>query len=129
LANHSYPELDLIGFLYIRMSDHTQLDREKLASKRAEAAKRVCGLGKSIAQTAKNLRTIVVKPKPLVWAAVGKDVFEQLVWKLDSLNAFLVSLLDSSKLRRLQDSMSTAYFEILQLRNDVGDLTQLILRR
>jgi hypothetical protein len=60
-ADHSYPELDLMSFLCIAMSDHTQLERENLASKRAEAAKRVGGLGKSIAQTAKNLRTIVAR--------------------------------------------------------------------
>ena len=123
-TDDSYPQLDLMSFLC--MSDHTQPEGEKLTSKRAEAAKRVRGLGRSIAQTAKNLRTIVVEPKRLVWAAVDKDAFEQLISKLDGLNTFLMSLLDSSQLRRLQDSMSTAYLEILQLRNDVGDLTALV---
>lgn len=126
LADHSYPELDLMSFLCIATSDYTQLERENLANKRAEAAKRLRGLGKSIAQTARNLRTIVVEPKRLVWAAVDKDSFRQLISKLDSLNTFIISLLDSSQLRRLQDSMSTAYLEILQLRNDVGDLTALV---
>jgi hypothetical protein len=91
-----------------------------------EAAKCIRGLGRSIAQTAKKLRTVVVELKRLVWAAVDKDAFEQLISKLDGLNIFLVSLLESSQLRRLQDSMSTAYLEILQLRNDVGDLTSLV---
>ncbi|KAH8589492.1 hypothetical protein B0O99DRAFT_599789 [Bisporella sp. PMI_857] len=67
-----------------------------------------------------------MEPKRLVWAAVDRDVFEHLILKLDSLNTFLVSLLDSSQLQRLQDSMSTAYLEILQLRNDIGDLTALV---
>lgn len=125
-ADHSCPELDLMSFLCITTSDSTQLERKNLASKRAEAAKRVRGLGKSIAESAKNLRTIVIEPKRLVWAAVDKDAFEQLISKLDGLNTFLVSLLDSSQLQRLQDSMSTAYLEILQLRNDVGDLTSLV---
>ncbi|RDW69767.1 hypothetical protein BP6252_08787 [Coleophoma cylindrospora] len=122
-TDHSYAEHDLMSFLCIVMSDHTQLERE---NKRAETAKRVRGLGKSIAQAAKNLRTIVVEPKRLIWAAVDKDAFEQLILKLDGFNTFLISLLDSSQLRRLQDSMSTAYMEILQLRNDVGDLTALV---
>ena len=125
-VDHSYPELDLMSVLCIATSDHTQPEREKVTSKRAEAAKRLLGLGKSVAQTAKNLRTIVVEPKRLVWAAVDKDAFEQLISKLDGLNTFLISLLDSSQLQRLQDSMSTAYLEILQLRNDVGDLRSLV---
>ncbi|RDL34652.1 Uncharacterized protein BP5553_07780 [Venustampulla echinocandica] len=125
-ADHSYPELDLMSLLCIATSDYTQLERENLVNKRAEAVKRLRGLGKSIAQTARNLRTIVVEPKRLVWAAVDKVAFEQLISKLDGLNIFLVSLLDSSQLRRLQDSMSTAYLEILQLRNDIGDLTTLV---
>jgi hypothetical protein len=125
-VDHSYPELDLMSDLCIATSDHTQPEREKVTSKRAEAAKRLLGLGKSVAQTAKNLRTIVVEPKRLVWAAVDKDAFEQLISKLDGLNTFLISLLDSSQLQRLQDSMSTAYLEILQLRNDVGDLKSLV---
>lgn len=125
-ADHLYPDLDLMSFLCITTNDHTKLERENLANKRAEAAKRLRGLGKSIAQTARNLRTVVVEPKRLVWAAVDKDAFEQLISKLDSLNTFIISLLDSSQLRRLQDSMSTAYLEILQLRNDVGDLTALV---
>lgn len=105
-ADHSYPELDLMSVLCIATSDHTQPEREKVASKRAEAARRLLGLGKSVAQTAKNLRTIVVEPKRLVWAAVDKDAFEQLISKLDGLNTFLISLLDSSQLQRLQDSMN-----------------------
>lgn len=125
-ADHSYPKLDLMSFLCIATSDHTQPEKENFTDKRAEAVKRLRGLGKSIAQTARNLRTIVVEPKRLVWAAVDKDSFGQLISKLDSLNTFIISLLDSSQLRRLQDSISTAYLEILQLRNDVGDLTALV---
>jgi len=125
-VDQSDPELDLMSFLCISKSDHTQVERERMASKRAEVAKRLRGLGKSIAQTAKNLRTIVVEPRRLIWATVDKAAFEQFISKLDGLNTFLISLLDSSQHQRIEDSMSTAYLEILQLRNDIGDLRALV---
>lgn len=124
--NHSEPDNDLMSLLCVTASDDAQSRRVTPASRRAEAADRVRGLGKSIAQTAKNLRTIVIEPKRLVWAAVDKDSFEELISKVEHLNSFLITLLDSSQLRRLQDSMTTAYLGILQLRNDVVDLTALV---
>ncbi|RYO43033.1 hypothetical protein AA0111_g5 [Alternaria arborescens] len=68
----------------------------------------------------------MVEPQRLVWAAVDKKSFESLISRVENLNSFLITLLDSSQLRRLQDSMTTAYLEILQLRNDVVDLTALV---
>lgn len=82
--------------------------------------KKVRKFGKSITETGLNLRTIVVEPKRLVWAAVDKESFEGLIS-----NSFLITLLGSSQIRRLQDTMSTTYLEILQIRNDVESLTGL----
>jgi hypothetical protein len=123
--DHLEPDNDLMSLLCMTTSD-AQSTRVMPASRRAEATDRVRGLGRSIAQTAKKLRTIVVEPRRLVWAAVDKDSFEKLIAKVESLNSFLITLLDTSQLRRLQDSMTTAYLEILQLRNDVVDLAALI---
>jgi hypothetical protein len=124
--DHSEPNNDLMSLLCMTANEDAQSKRVTPASKRAEAAARVRGLGKSIAETAKNLRTIVVEPKRLVWAAVDKESFESLISNVENLNSFLITLLDSSQLRRLQDSMTTTYLEILQLRNDVIDLTALV---
>jgi hypothetical protein len=57
---------------------------------------------------------------------VDKESFESLILKVENLNSFLITLLDSSQLRRLEDLMTTAYLEILQLRNNVVDLTALV---
>jgi hypothetical protein len=57
---------------------------------------------------------------------VDKECSESLISNVKNLNSFLITLLDSSQLRRLQDPMTTAYLEILQLRNDVVDLTALV---
>ena len=93
---------------------------------KAKAFKQVRKFGNNILQTGKNLRTIVLEPTRLVWAAIDKDSFEDLISKLEELNTFLISLLGGSQIRRLQDTMSTTYLEILQLRNDVDSLAALI---
>jgi hypothetical protein len=86
--------------------------------------KKVRKFGKSITETGWNLRTIIVEPKRLVWAAAAadKESFEGLISKLEDLNSFLITLLDGSQLRRLQDTMNTTYLEILQICNDVEAL-------
>lgn len=126
LKDHSEPDHDLMSLLCVTAFDDAQLQRVTPGSKRSEATTQLRRLGKCIAQTGKNLRTIVVEPKRLVWAAVDKSSFEDFISKIEYLNSFLIGLLDSSQLRRLQESMTTAYLEILQLRNDVSDLTTLI---
>lgn len=45
---------------------------------------------------------------------------------LEDLNSFFITFLDSSQIRRLQDTMSTTSLEILQIRNDVESLTGLV---
>ncbi|USP79752.1 hypothetical protein yc1106_07026 [Curvularia clavata] len=124
--DHSEPENTLMSLLCITANDHVQSKMAKPTSRRTEAAGRIRGLGKSMTETAQNLRTIVVEPKRLVWAALDKNSFETFISKIGNLNSFLVTLLDSLQLRRLRDSMNTTYLEILQLRNDVVDLTALV---
>jgi hypothetical protein len=87
--------------------------------------KKVRKFGKSTTETGRNLRTTIVELERLVWAAVDKEPFEGLISKLEDLNSFLITLLDSSQIRRLQDTMNTTYLEILQIRNDVESLTGL----
>ncbi|PSN61902.1 hypothetical protein BS50DRAFT_624691 [Corynespora cassiicola Philippines] len=124
--DHLEPANDLMSLLCIKEDDDTRQKRPTSTSKRTEAVGRLRGLRTSITQTAKNLRTIVVEPKRLVWAAVGKESFENLISKVGDLNSFLIALLDSSQVRRLQDSMTATYLEILQLRNDVVNLQILV---
>jgi hypothetical protein len=57
---------------------------------------------------------------------VNKKSFKSLISKVENLNSFLITLLDSAQLQRLQEVMTTAYLENLQLRNDVVDLTALV---
>lgn len=113
------PEADLMGLLFLPPDNKT-------TNEKVESYKRVRKFGHAIAQTGRNLRAIAVEPKRLVWAAVDKDSFECMILKLENLNSFLITLLDSSQLRRLQDTMNTNYLEILQLRNDVVSLTTLV---
>ncbi len=115
-----------MSLLFLPSDDKTTEGRENSTSKKVESLKRVRKFGNAIAQTGRNLRTIIVKPKRLVWAAVDEDSFECLISKLENLNSFLIALLDSSQLRSLQDTMNTNHLEILQLRNNVVSLTTLV---
>ena len=67
-----------------------------------------------------------MKPRYLIWVTVDKDSFECLISKLENLNLFLITLLDSSQLRRLQNIININYLEILQLWNNVVSLITLI---
>jgi hypothetical protein len=121
------PGSDLLDLLCLSATKNALQAREKASgSKRVGSVKHIRSFGKSIVQTGRTLRTIVTEPKRLVWAAVDKDSFEHLISKLEHLNSFLVALLDSSQIRKLQDAMNTAHLEILQLRNDVASLTTLV---
>ncbi|OQE16145.1 hypothetical protein PENSTE_c025G08877 [Penicillium steckii] len=79
-----------------------------------------------IVQTGKNLRTIALEPKRLIWASVDKSSFESLITKLGALNSFLTSLLDSARVEKLQLTMDTSYNEILQIRDDIKGLSGLV---
>lgn len=117
------PELDITNLLFL--SDEKQGKGVSKPDKN-EPSSRIHKLGKGIARTGRNLRTIISERKRLEWATIDKDSFEQLVSKLGDLNSFLIALLDSAQLQRLQDSMSTTYSAILQIRNDLGSLTALV---
>jgi len=106
------PETDLMDFLCLQSGAKEKGTTGRSAKKRDRLLN--------------NLRTILVEPKRLVWAAVDKESFEGLVRKLEELNSFLITLLDGSQIRRLQDTMSTSYLEIMQIRNDVESLTWLV---
>ncbi|KAL9634616.1 MAG: hypothetical protein Q9164_003985 [Protoblastenia rupestris] len=92
----------------------------------AVATSRVHGLAVAMAQRGKKLRKIVLEPKRLVWAAVDKDSFANLIAKLEDLNTFLISFLDKSQLHRLQDTIEASYMETLQVRNELVSLTTLV---
>jgi hypothetical protein len=119
-------DTELTNLLPISQNDAVNPRTNSNIRKRTEAKRLAHGIGKGLVQTAQNLRTIVLEPKRLVWAALDKTSFEEFVSQIESLNSFLIALLDSAQFQRLQDSMNTTYMEILQLRNDVGDLTGLV---
>ncbi|RLL96548.1 hypothetical protein CFD26_104892 [Aspergillus turcosus] len=73
-----------------------------------------------------NLRKIVMEPKRLVWAIFDKDRFEEMIARLAELNSFLTGLLDGSKLDAIQEATSASYYEILQMKNDIKSLQDLV---
>ncbi|KAF7128557.1 hypothetical protein CNMCM5793_003345 [Aspergillus hiratsukae] len=73
-----------------------------------------------------NLRKIVMEPKRLVWAIFDKDRFEEMIARLAELNSFLTGLLDGSKLDAIQEATSASYHEILQMKNDIKSLQDLV---
>ena len=119
-------ELNLQSLGIIPERDGALGEKDGLAHPKAGTLSRVHGLATAVAQSGKRLRTIVMEPKRLVWAAVDKGSFEALLARLEDLNTFLISLLDNSQLHRLQDTMNTSYLEILQVRNDLVSLTTLV---
>jgi hypothetical protein len=89
-------------------------------------SKKVYSLGRKFLQAGKNLRTIAIEPKRLVWAVFDKDNFEHFLNKLNELNSFLIALLDGAQVNRLQEAMNTSYLEILQIRNDLESIKGLV---
>jgi hypothetical protein len=85
--DRSEPGIDLMSPLSITGSDNMRPIIPN-GGRMAEATKRVRGIGKSVTQTAKTLRSIVAEPKRLIWASVGKESFEQLISKLENLNSY-----------------------------------------
>lgn len=73
-----------------------------------------------------NLRKTVMEPKRLVWAIFDKDRFEEMIATLAKLNSFLTGLLDGSKLDAIQEATSASYYEILQMKNDIKSLQDLV---
>ncbi|TGJ85982.1 hypothetical protein E0Z10_g2771 [Xylaria hypoxylon] len=118
------PELDMMNLLCLPEEENQTKGNSK--ADQNQPSSRILKFGRNIARTGRNLRTIISEPKRLEWVTIDKGSFEQLILKLDDLNSFLIALLDSTQIRRLQDSMSTTYSAILQIRNDLGSLTALV---
>ncbi|KAK5011660.1 hypothetical protein LTR28_009894 [Elasticomyces elasticus] len=125
-ADHGEPQVELMDLLCPPSEQKSQGTTNNTRKKRLNILKHARALGENVAQTGRDLRTIIVEPKRLVWAAVDKDSFESLISKIEHLNSFLIALLDSSQVRRLQDMMSTTYLEVLQMRNDLESLAGLV---
>jgi len=116
------PRTDLIGLLCVP----TQVPSPSSSEQLPRGLRHLGRMGKDILRTGRRLRTVVIEPKRLVWSAVDKESFTQLISKLENLNSFLISLLDSSQIKRLQDTVNTTYLEILQIRCGMDSLTALV---
>ncbi|KAI0886485.1 prion-inhibition and propagation-domain-containing protein [Annulohypoxylon maeteangense] len=82
--------------------------------------------GYRTATVARKLRTIFAEPKRLVWVSVDKEEFESLVERLRVFNSFLIGLLDTSHIKRLENYAEMNYLELLHLQGDVQSLRILI---
>ncbi|CAG9983124.1 unnamed protein product [Clonostachys byssicola] len=71
---------------------------------------------------ARKLRTIIVEPKRLVWVAFDQKAFTSLIANLEVLNSALISLLHSSRSRRINQAIQTSYQEIIQMKTDLQGL-------
>ncbi|KAL4802048.1 prion-inhibition and propagation-domain-containing protein [Aspergillus unguis] len=119
------PETDLVALLCLPSSGSAVGPSSDLNEKH-KRSKQLRKVAKGIVQTGRNLLTITLEPKRLVWAAVDKASFDSLIARLTDLNSFLIALLDGSQIKRLQNTMDTSYNEILQIRDDIKSLTGLI---
>lgn len=119
------PETDLVTLICLPLDDS---DSASFVSdeKKHQRLKKLRKVMQGIVQTGKNLRTIALEPKRLVWATVDKSSFENVIAKLGVLNSFLISLLDSARVERLQLAMDISYNEILQIRDDIKGLSGLV---
>lgn len=118
------PETNLVTLIYRPSDDSNSASISD--EKKHQRLKKLRKVAQGIVQTGKNLRTIALEPKRLVWASVDKSGFEEVIAKLGALNSFLVSLLDTARVERLQFTMDTSYNEILQIRDDIKGLSGLV---
>ncbi|CAI7653867.1 unnamed protein product [Penicillium bialowiezense] len=123
-SDQGEPETDLVTLIY-RPSDDSNIASVS-DEKKHQRLKKLRKVAEGIVRTGKNIRTIALEPKRLVWASVDKSSFEEVIAKLGALNSFLVSLLDTARVERLQFTMDTSYNEILQIRDDIKGLSGLI---
>ena len=120
------PETDLTAILCQPLDKTTHAISSDSNQRKPQRLEQLRKAAKGIIQTGRNVRTIALEPKRLVWVAVDKDSFESLIARLADLNSFLIALLDSVQIERLQFTMDTSYNEILQIRNDIRSLTGLV---
>ena len=100
--------------------------KEELTSKSRVVLNHLKKVGGRMNRVGENLRRIVVEPKRLEWATIDKAKFENLLTQLTTWNDYLVSSLDGSKIEQIEKDTSASYLEILELRNDVRSLQELI---
>ncbi|CAH0039327.1 unnamed protein product [Clonostachys rhizophaga] len=81
---------------------------------------------KKIIWKARKLRTIMVEPKRLVWVAFDQKAFTSLIANLEVLNSALISLLHSSRSRRINQAVQASYQEIMQMKTDLQGLEAMI---
>lgn len=121
------PETDLTLMLCLPSAEG---EKNEVSSTSTEQKKRWLNgfhkLGTGLVHTGRNLRTIILEPKRLVWTRVDKERFEGLLSRLAGLNCFLISLLDGSQIKKIQEATTASYHEILQLRNDIKSLQGLV---
>ncbi|KAK5000901.1 hypothetical protein LTR66_000318 [Elasticomyces elasticus] len=91
-ADDGEPQGDLMKLLCLPPEQKSQGTTNNTGKKRLNFLKHARVLGENVTQTGRNLRTIIVEPKRLVWAAVDKDSFENLISKIEHLNSFLITL-------------------------------------
>uniref|UniRef100_A0A0B7JUS3 Prion-inhibition and propagation HeLo domain-containing protein n=1 Tax=Bionectria ochroleuca TaxID=29856 RepID=A0A0B7JUS3_BIOOC len=75
---------------------------------------------------ARKLRTIIVEPKRLVWVAFDQEAFTSLIANLEVLNSALISLLQSSRSRRINQAIQISYQEIIQMKTDLQGLEAMV---
>jgi hypothetical protein len=113
------PDSDLLSALSLQPAES---EKESSSSTPSEKKSRLAGLRRF----GKNLRTIATEPRRLVWASMDKKGFEDLIKRISDLNSFLITLLDGSQIKRIDEATAASYQEILQLRNDINSLHGLV---
>ncbi|CAH0050372.1 unnamed protein product [Clonostachys solani] len=88
----------------------------------AKTSLRSNSIFRKIIWKARKLRTIMVEPKRLVWVAFDQKAFTSLIANLEVLNSALISLLHSSRSRRINQAIQTSYQEIIQMKTDLQGL-------
>ncbi|KAI9152219.1 hypothetical protein HJFPF1_09446 [Paramyrothecium foliicola] len=124
--DHVEPRKDFIDLLCANQGRATKHLNEKPTISHLSRLQGIVSLGTRASLKARKLRVILTEPKRLLWASVDKESLEALVSRLESLNSYLISLLDATQIARLERSVENSYMEMLQLRNDLKNLKILV---
>ncbi|KAI1076926.1 prion-inhibition and propagation-domain-containing protein [Whalleya microplaca] len=117
------PQTELMEKLCVT---HRQVTGEKLAATEDMQDHSRYKVLRKFGNKTRKLRTVFADPKRLVWVTADRESFESLVRRLADLNSFLIALLDTSQMKRLEQQVQRSYLEILQLREGVRSLETLI---
>ena len=71
---------------------------------------------------AEMVKDVVTQPRRLVWAAVGKDNFQELLRKLSNLNTLLYDWMDDHVQRAILENTQSANLQMLLVRQDLYDI-------